>query len=100
VSLKENKCVIKTHIWQTLGELQQLSTRKALRCVRKKKSVFRKYRDKGHPAVKRANLEATNKLKKAKRKYEKKLADNIKHDTESFYAYARSKSKTKSQIER
>ena len=39
-------------------------TRKALRCVRKKKSVFRKYRDKGHPAVKRANLEATNELRK------------------------------------
>ena len=54
-------------------------TRKALRCVRKKKSIFRKYRDKEHTAVKRANLEATNELKKAKRKFEKKLADNIKH---------------------
>jgi len=73
-------------------------TRKVLRCVRKKKSVFRKYPDKGHPAVKRANLEATNELKKAKQKFEKKLADNIKHDTKSFYAYARNKSKTKTQI--
>jgi len=54
--------------------------------------------DKGHRAVKTANLEATKELKKAKRKFEKKLADNIKHDTKSFYAYARSISKTKTQI--
>ena len=57
--------------------------------VLEKSQFLEKNRDKGHPAVKIANLEATNELKKAKRKFEKKLADNIKHD---IYAYARRQS--------
>ena len=73
-------------------------THKALRCVRRKGKVFRKYKDKGHPAVQHANKTARRELRKAEYKFEKKLAANIKQDTKSFYAYTRSKSKTKLQI--
>jgi len=71
---------------------------KALKLVKKKNRVYSKYRDKGHPAVKRANKTAATELRKAKRKFEKKLAENIKLDKKSFYAYSRAKSKTKAQI--
>ena len=70
-------------------------THKALRCVRHKGKVFRKYKDDEHPAVKNAAKVARRELRKAKYKFEKSLAKNIKQDTKSFYAYTRSKSKTK-----
>jgi len=57
-----------------------------------------KYKDKTHPAVKRANKKAKSELTKVRRLYEKKLAANIKSDTKSFFAYARSKSKSKVQV--
>ena len=34
---------------------------------------------------------ATNEVRKSKRNFEHKLAQNIKSDSESFYAYVRSK---------
>ena len=71
---------------------------KALKCVKKKRKVFSKYKDKDHPAVKRANQISKNELKKARRNFEKMLAMNIKCDSKSFYAYARSKSKSKVQV--
>jgi len=71
---------------------------KALKCVKKKIKVFSKYKDKCHPAVKRANKAAKLELTKARRTFEKKLAANIKNDKKSFYAYARSKSKAKVQV--
>ena len=43
----------------------------------------------------RANKTATKELKNAKHNFEKKLAENTKKDKKSFYAYNRSKSKTK-----
>jgi len=43
----------------------------------------------------RANKTATKELKNAKHNFEKKLAENRKKDKKSFYAYNRSKSKTK-----
>ena len=54
---------------------------------RDKNRVFRKYKDKDHPAVKNANKKATKELRKAKHKFEKKLAEGIKEDKKSFYAY-------------
>ena len=58
-----------------------------------KKLVFRKYKDKDHPAFKNANKKATKELRKANHKFEeKKLAEGIKQDKKSFYAYTRSKS--------
>ena len=73
-------------------------TNRAFKSVRKKLKTFSKYKDKNHPAVKYANAKAKTELKKARRSFEKKLARNIKQDRKSFYAYARSKSKTKVQI--
>jgi len=61
---------------------------KAFKCVRKKRKLFLKYKDKDHPAVKRANQISEEELRKAKSNFEKKLTSNIKQDTKSFYAYA------------
>lgn len=71
---------------------------KALKAVKRKNKVFKKYKDKAHPAIVRANKTATKELKNAKHNFEKKLAENIKKDKKSFYAYNRSKSKTKVQV--
>jgi len=70
-------------------------TNKALKCIERKGKVYRKYKDKVHPAVKAANKAVTREIKKAKQNFEKKLALNIKHDSKSFFAYVRSKSKSK-----
>jgi len=67
-------------------------TNKALQSVDRKSKVYKKYKDKDHPAVQRANRTAAKEMKKAKRNFEK-LAQNIKHDSKSFFAYARSKTK-------
>lgn len=72
-------------------------TNKALRSVEKKSKVYKKYKDKDHPAVKQANRTTVKEIKKAKRNFEKKLAQNIKQDSKSFFAYARSKMKSKIQ---
>ena len=71
---------------------------KALKCVRKRNKVFAKYKDRTHPAVQKANSKAKAALKKARRLFGKKLASDIKCDKKSFYAYARSKAKSKLQI--
>jgi len=44
---------------------------------------------------KKARNAAIASLRKACRKYEKKLASNIKNDSKTFYRYVRSKSRTK-----
>ena len=51
--------------------------------------MFSRYKNKDHPAVKAANSAASRELKKAKRKFEKKLAGNIKNDSKSFFSYVR-----------
>jgi len=80
---------MKKPIWMSLS---------AVNCVIRKNKFFKKYKDKNHPAVKKANKKATKALRKAKHIFEKKLADSIKQDKKSFYAYTRSKSKTKVQV--
>ena len=71
---------------------------KALKLVAKKRIIFAKYKDKYHPAVKAANIRASREIKHAKFSFEKKLAAEIKNDTKSFYAYARSKTKSKARV--
>ena len=61
-------------------------TNKALRSVEKKSKVYKKCKDKDHPAVKQANRTTVKEIKKAKRNFEKKLAQNIKQDSKSFLA--------------
>jgi len=63
-----------------------------------KEKVCSKFKDKSHPAVKRANLKAKIELTKARRLFENKLAANIKSDKKSFYEYTRSKSKVMVQM--
>ena len=51
---------------------------KALKAVKRKNKLFKKYKDKAHTAIVRANKTATNELKNAKHNFERKLAENIK----------------------
>ena len=67
---------------------------KAVAAVNKKRRVYRKYNDNNHPAVKVQNKRAQYELRRARRKFEKKMADNIRTDTKSFFAYIRSFSST------
>ena len=48
-------------------------------------------KDKDYDAYKEALHAATNEVRKSKRNFEHKLAQNIKSDSKSFYAYVRSK---------
>ena len=59
-------------------------TNKALKYVRRKGKVYKKYKNNDHPAVKAANRSVTKYIKKAKRNFEKKLAQHIKWDSKSF----------------
>ena len=51
-----------------------------------------------YEAYKCQRNKAQNEVKKAKQYFEKKLAENIKTDPKSFYAYTRSKTRTKDSI--
>jgi len=66
---------------------------KAVKLVRKKHRVFSKYKDKDHLACKRASKVASCEVKKAKYNFERKLAENIKKDTKSFYGYVKGRAK-------
>ena len=48
-------------------------------------------KDKDYEVYKYALNAATNEVRKSKRNFEHKLAQNIKSDSKSFYAYVRSK---------
>jgi len=56
----------------------------ALKYVKCKHRVFRKYNDSHHPACVRESRLASNAVKKAKLHFEKKLAEIIKKDSKSF----------------
>ena len=70
-------------------------TYRATNLVSRKRAVFAKYKDKDHPAVKTINKKVSKEVKKAKKQFEKKLAQNIKSDVKSYYAYVRSKCKSR-----
>jgi len=70
-------------------------THKAMKAVKHKRQVYRKYKDATHPAYSQAAKKAKSLTKKARREFERKLAKNIKEDRKSFFAYARNKSKSK-----
>jgi len=75
-------------------------TNKALRNVDRKSKCYKKYKDKDHPAVQRANITAAKEIKKAKRNFEKKLAQNIKHDSKLFLPMLVAKQKVKYKLGR
>ena len=54
--------------------------------------------DKDYDAYKEALNAATNEVTKSKRNFEHKLAQNIKSDSKSFYAYVRSKQNVRDKV--
>jgi len=66
---------------------------RALKWIKKKHRVFRKYKNSNHPACRRVSKIASRETKRAKYNFERKLAENIKKDTKSFYAYVKGKAK-------
>ena len=71
---------------------------KAVKLVNKKHKVYHRYKINEHPAYKKAAKEAKKKMIRSKREFEKKLSKEIKKDTKSFFAYIRSRSKSKVKI--
>ena len=63
--------------------------------IRKKQRTYRKYQKqktkKNFDNYKKCQKETKQEIKRAKRDFERKLAQNIKDDLKSFYAYVRSK---------
>ena len=77
------------------------ATRKVVRLREKKKNAWNLYVSSGRNRQlykKYMNIltESVKENKKAKRDFEEKLANIIKHDSKSFYAYVRSKQRNKS----
>ncbi len=70
-------------------------SKEAFRKMRYKQNMWRVYKhtgkDEDYEVYKEALNAATNEVRKAKRNFEHKLAQNIKSDSKSFYAYVRSK---------
>ena len=66
----------------------------AFRKIRYKHNMWRVYQhtgtDKYYGAYKEALNAATNEVRKSKRNFEHQLAQHIKSDSKSFYAYVRS----------
>ena len=58
-------------------------THKSVKYVRPKHRLFQRYRDVSNPKYAEAAKKLTE-IRRAKRKFEKKLAENIKSDNKSF----------------
>ena len=70
-------------------------SKEAFNKIRYKQNMWRVYKhtgkDKYYDANKEAFHAATNEVRKSKQNFEHKLAQHIKSDSKSFYAYVRSK---------
>ena len=77
-------------------------SKEAFRKIRCKQNVWLVYKhtgnDKYYDAYKDALNAATNEVRKSKRNVEHKLAQNIKSDSKSFYAYVRSKQNVRDRV--
>ena len=77
-------------------------SKEAFRKIRHKQNMWRVYKhtgkDKDYEAYKEALNAATNEVRKSKRNFEHKLAQNIKSDSKSFYAYVRSKQNVRDKV--
>ena len=77
-------------------------SKEAFRKIIYKQNMWRVYKhtgtDKDYDAYKEALNAATNEVRKSKRNFEHKLAQNIKSDSKSFYAYVRSKQKVRYKV--
>ena len=72
------------------------------RKIRYKQNMWRVYKhtgtDKDYDAYKEALNAATNEVRKSKRNFEHKLAQHIKSDSKSFYAYVRFKQNVRDKV--
>ena len=77
-------------------------SKEAFRKIRYKQNRWRVYKhtgkDKDYEVYKEALNAATNEVRKSKRNFEHKLAQNIKSDSKSFYAYVRSKQNVRDKV--
>ena len=77
-------------------------SKEAFRKIRHKQNMWRVYKHTGkdeHYEVYKESLNvATNEVRKSKRNFELKLAQNIKSDSNSFYAYVRSKQNVRDKV--
>ena len=80
ISVQKSNCGKRKKIW---------INNRAVRSVNRKRKVFRKYKDRNHPACKEASRKAAVDVRNARLIFETKLADNIKYDSKSFFAYVR-----------
>ena len=83
------------------GKLKHLS-KEAFRKIRHKKNMWRVYKHRGkdqdYVVYKEALNAATNEVRKSKRNFELKLAQNIKSDSKSFYACVRNKQNVRDKV--
>ena len=74
----------------------------AFRKIRYKQNMWRVYKHTGkdtdYDAYKEALNTATNEVRKSKRNFEHKLAQHIKSDSKSFYAYVRTKQNVRDKV--
>ena len=77
-------------------------SKEAFRKIRHKQNMWKVYKHTGkddyYEVYKEAINVATNEVRKSKRKFEEKLAQNIKSDSKSFYAYVRSKQNVRDKV--
>ena len=77
-------------------------SKEAFRKIRYNQNMWRVYKHTGkdtdYDAYKDALNAATNEVRKLKRNFEHKLAQNIKSDSKSFYAYVRSKQNVRDKV--
>ena len=77
-------------------------SKEAFRKIRHKKNMWKVYKhtgkDRDYLVYKEALNAATNEVRKSKRNFELKLAQNIKSDIKSFYAYVRSKQNVRDKL--
>ena len=77
-------------------------SKEAFRKIRHKQKMWRVYKhtgkDKDYDAYKDALNAGTNEVRKSKLNFEHKLAQNIKSDCKSFYAYVRSKQNVRDKV--
>ena len=77
-------------------------SKEAFRKITHKQNMWRVYKhtrtDKDYDAYKEAFNAATNELRKSKRNFEHKLAQNIKSDSKSFYTYVRHKQNVRDRV--
>ena len=73
-------------------------TNEVVQLARKKYKTFAKHKDSLHSACIRAAKAADKEVEYAKANFEKRLADNIKTDSKSFFAYVRERSKSKVKV--